>query len=131
MNLPDSESTCIGGWQGRVIGIEKLKKGKTLIDIEWDSITLKSMPLDYIKESELEGLDHARMFLYIDEVELTRAVDSGVPLDMAKAEKLLDKALANADLRYDDRDVIEDRRELLEKAKNSQTRYSYNQPSGP
>ncbi len=76
VKLPDSKGICIGGWQGRVISIEKIKGGKTLIDIEWDSITLEATPIDYIRESEVEGLDYTRVSLYIDEVEPARPRDS-------------------------------------------------------
>ena len=60
---PDNDSLFIGGWQGRIFEIEEV------IGIRWDSITLKQLPLEYIKKSEEEGLDWAEMYLYLDEIE--------------------------------------------------------------
>jgi len=60
---PDNDSLCISGWQGRIFEIEDV------IGIRWDSITLKQLPEEYIKQSEEEGLDWAEMFLNPDEIE--------------------------------------------------------------
>ena len=60
---PDDDSLCMGGWQGRIFEIEDT------IGIRWDSITLKQLPLDYIKQSEKEGLGWTEMYLDADEIE--------------------------------------------------------------
>ena len=61
---PDNSSIPIGSWQGRIFEIED-----DTVGISWDSITLKQMPLEYIKESEKEGLCWTEMYLGIDEIE--------------------------------------------------------------
>ena len=48
----------IGGWQGRVIEMD----GEN-ITVAWDSITLRNMSPDIIRQSELEGLDWSRYTL--------------------------------------------------------------------
>lgn len=67
---PDNDSLCIGGWQGRIFEIEDV------IGIRWDSITLKQLPEDYIRQSEEEGLDWAEMYLSPDEIEPASPRDS-------------------------------------------------------
>ena len=44
ISCPDHDSICISGWQGRIIEIEG-----DMVGIGWDSITLKQMPLEYIR----------------------------------------------------------------------------------
>ncbi|MCP4362956.1 MAG: hypothetical protein GY796_33540 [Chloroflexi bacterium] len=43
----------IGGWQGRIIEIDKKHK---LVQVALDSATLKSLSRDYLEECEEEGL---------------------------------------------------------------------------
>ena len=69
---PDNDSVCIAGWQGRVFEIED----DDLIGIRWDSITLKQLSLEYIKQSEEEGMDWAEIYLSADEIELASPRDS-------------------------------------------------------
>lgn len=46
---PDLEEFEIGGWQGRVVDIDtKSDKDDILITIEWDSLTLRQIPSNYI-----------------------------------------------------------------------------------
>jgi hypothetical protein len=58
---PDDSEFNLSGWTGRIIDLvedEELKIG-----IEFDSITLKSIPEKFIKKSEQEGLDWFRIYL--------------------------------------------------------------------
>ena len=64
ISCPDHDSIAISGWQGRIFEIED-----DMIGIRWDSITLKQMPLEYIKECEKEGLCWTEMYLGIGEIE--------------------------------------------------------------
>jgi hypothetical protein len=73
---PDYEDMCIAGWQGRVMDVRKSDEGGPLLDIAWDSITLKAMRPAYIENSEEKGLDWAEMSLLADEVEAVAARDS-------------------------------------------------------
>lgn len=73
---PDFEFE-IGGWQGRVVEIDTISNtNNTLITIEWDSITLKKIPSDYIEDSEIEDLDWQNMVLYESELEKTEPRDN-------------------------------------------------------
>lgn len=73
---PDLKEFEIGGWQGRVVEINTTyDKDNILIVIEWDSITLKQIPLNYIAQSEQDGLDWKNMVLYESELEKTEPRD--------------------------------------------------------
>ncbi len=72
---PDYESLGIGGWQGRIFEIEDV------IGIRWDSITLKQLPLEYLRHSEQEGLDWSEMYLGADEIEPASPLDSEEEVD--------------------------------------------------
>jgi len=80
---PDDVSVCIGGWQGRVFEIEN---EDNIIGIRWDSITLKQLPLEYIKRSEEEGLDWTEIYLSAAEIESTSPRDTE-----ARAEEMAQK----------------------------------------
>ena len=72
-NIHDPDfDICIEGWQGR---ISEIDTQANLICIEWDSFTLSQMPSEIIEQCEEEGWDWKRMFLQIDEVELTHPRD--------------------------------------------------------
>jgi len=88
---PDNENYNIGGWQGRVIDIEENN-----IEIEWDSVTLQQMPVDYIVESFDNDLDYSSMVLYTDEVEETQARDKKV--DVLKMQEKLDKQFGGSEI---------------------------------
>lgn len=70
ISCPDYESLCIGGWQGRIFEIEEV------VGIRWDSVTLKQLPLEYIRHSEKEGLGWSEMYLNMDEIEPASPRDS-------------------------------------------------------
>ena len=72
---PDTEAFSIGGWQGRIIAIRDEEK-PTVIDIKWDSVTLKNMPKHFIEECEEEGFGWDSMGLYPEDVEPAIARDT-------------------------------------------------------
>lgn len=73
---PDLDGFDIGGWQGRVVNIDtKSDKENVLITIEWDSLTLRQMPSNYIVQSDRDGLDWQKMTLYESELEKTKPRD--------------------------------------------------------
>ena len=72
---PDMEEFCIGGWQGRVIFVDEIEDGKILVDVEWDSVTLRSMPAEYIIKCEEEGLSYSEMRLWPEDFEPVEARD--------------------------------------------------------
>src|SRR5713226_5363243 len=57
----------IGGWQGRISAI---LDGAEIVTIQWDSLTLKSMPPALIAWSEEEGMSWSEMNLSPEVVEL-------------------------------------------------------------
>ncbi len=75
----------LGGWQGRVIGIHPGEQPPTL-DIQWDSITLRSMAPEVIERCEEEGLDWTQMCLEVGDVMVTDARDSEHDVAAVKAE---------------------------------------------
>jgi len=77
---PDDDSVGIGGWQGRVFEVDEC------VGIRWDSITLKQLPPEYIKQSEEEGLDWAEMYLSVDEIESISPRDSEETADNVREE---------------------------------------------
>jgi len=77
--------TDIGGWQGRIVTIERqsnligivtIERQSNLIGIEWDSITLKNIPSSVIDPCEVENLDWTQMCLSSTDVELTQPRDT-------------------------------------------------------
>ena len=73
---PDLKEFEIGGWQGRVVEIDtKSDKDNILITIEWDSLTLKQIPSNYIEQSEREGFGWNNMTLYESELEKIKPRD--------------------------------------------------------
>lgn len=73
---PDNEAVSLAGWQGRVVEVNPGEDGRPVVGIEWDSLTVQAMPDEYVRESEVEGLDWSRMYLSVDEVEATRPRDA-------------------------------------------------------
>ena len=73
---PDYEELCLASWQGRIVATEETDQGEPLVDIAWDSPTLKAIPLAYIENSEEKGLDWTRMCLLAGEVEPAQPRDS-------------------------------------------------------
>ena len=73
---PDLDDFDISGWQGRVVDIDtKSDKVNILITIEWDSLTLRQIPTNYIQQSERDGLDWQKMTLYESDLEKTKPKD--------------------------------------------------------
>ncbi len=73
----------IGGWQGRISAI--LDEGE-IVTIQWDSLTLKSIPPAHIAWSEEEGLSWSEMNLLPEEVEPAPARDTEDDVAAATAE---------------------------------------------
>ena len=86
---PDNEYFEMGDWQGRITEIDTVsnKENNTLITLEWDSLTLKLLPADYIIQSEIEGLGWEQMNLYETDVEKTVSRDN--KHDVKKMQDLL------------------------------------------
>jgi len=65
----------LSGWQGRISNIETGGDDITVL-IQWDSVTLKNMPIAMIEQCEEQGLDWAEMALGADEVEPAKPRDT-------------------------------------------------------
>ena len=76
--------TELGGWLGRIEGIDKDKE--TYIYIAWDSITLKQMPREYIMSALDEGYEYCRMWLEDIEVEPAKPRDRPEDVEEAVSE---------------------------------------------
>jgi hypothetical protein len=83
---PDTGAFSIGGWQGRIFDISAGEEEKTIIDIEWDSITLRNMPTESIEQCEEQGLDWTQMGLYSNELESAEARDTQKEVKEAQKE---------------------------------------------
>ncbi|MEI8048482.1 MAG: calcium-binding protein [Bacteroidota bacterium] len=87
---PDSETFEMGGWQGRVTAIiPESDNSNNIITIEWDSLTLKQIPAEYIHQSEVEGLDWKTMNLY--ETDLEKSIPRDKQKDVKMIQDLLSK----------------------------------------
>ncbi len=84
---PDDDSVCIGGWQGRISDIGD----DGIVEISWDSVTLRQLVDEYIRQSEAEGLDWSQMCLAVDEIQSARPRDSEAQA-VAAAEEIENRA---------------------------------------
>jgi hypothetical protein len=57
-------------WQGRVIDFANdAATGEPLVCVEWDSVTARNLPIQYIMMSNQEDMDWSSYYLALDEVE--------------------------------------------------------------
>jgi hypothetical protein len=77
VKIPDLEEFDMTDWQGRVVGFIESEdvKGEYLLDVEWDSLTIKGMAQNYIKKTIENEFDFDTMVLDKTEVEKTIARD--------------------------------------------------------
>jgi hypothetical protein len=88
---PDDDSVCIGGWQGRISEIED----DGIVEISWDSITLRQLPDDYIRQSENEGLvGHRCIYLSMKLNQLNQEIQKHKPLRWPRRWKIRFSGLA-------------------------------------
>ena len=74
---PDTEKFEIGGWQGRIMEIDAMTTDEgTLVNIQWDGVTLQQVPQDYIIQSEIEGLGWDMMVLFESDIEMSVSRDT-------------------------------------------------------
>jgi len=76
IKCPDIEPLSMDGWQGRVAEIFDAEGDKVMINIKLDSITLRSFSEDYIRQSEVGGLDWTSMNLWLDDVKPAQPRDT-------------------------------------------------------
>ena len=88
---PDFENLSLSGWSGRINEIveEYTDERVALINIEWNSKTLKQIPDKYIQECETEGLDWQQMNLYVSDIEINIMADK--TNDIKKTQKKLEE----------------------------------------
>ncbi|MBF0344065.1 MAG: hypothetical protein HQL06_07525 [Nitrospirae bacterium] len=95
---PDFPDTKIEGWLGRITEIVKEAqdegdKDDQLLDIMWDSFTLRAMSDDFIDRCEEAGLDCLSMYLRLSDVEKAKTRDTLYDVQEAQDEirQYLDK----------------------------------------
>ncbi len=66
----------MGGWQGRIIEIQKHDDGDTILLVEWDSITLDSFSDDFFENSEEEGMAWQEYYIPTTEIKITTPRDT-------------------------------------------------------
>lgn len=76
----------IGGWHGRVAAVRVKKNGNVMLDIEWDSQTLRQIPGALIERCQDDGMDWSLMALAENEVDLTEPRDTRADVEQAKGE---------------------------------------------
>ncbi len=81
---PDLNQFDMSGWQGRVTDIAPNNE-TNLIEIAWDSITLKQLPKEFIANSIEDGYAYSSMILGKEDVELAK------PNKESDAEKQLER----------------------------------------
>ncbi len=79
----------IGGWQGRVVDIAD--EESSLLEVEWDSVTLKEMPKSTLREAALDGLDWTRY--HVDGADLQAADPRDAPQDVRRVQNELREEL--------------------------------------
>lgn len=86
MVVPGCEKVDMSGWRGRIFEvIDDHEDEPPLLGVEWDSITLKSMPRSFVEESEEENLFWTELHLYDTAVLPSRRRDD--ELDVVRAIK--------------------------------------------
>ena len=70
--------TDLGGWQGRVLGLQEGEGDTILVRIQWDSITLKNMSPSIIETRKEQGLDWTKTYLDSEKVEQAAPRDTEV-----------------------------------------------------
>lgn len=85
VNDPDFNDFSIGGWQGRIIHISD-DEANPLIEIEWDSLTLKQIPQEFIINAHDSWTDFTSMNLNVDEIEVTTPRDSEADAESIRNE---------------------------------------------
>lgn len=71
------------GWHGR---ITELRADDRILCFALDSITLRSLPPDYVETSEEDGLDWTSYYIGYDDVEPARARDTQTDVETAVGE---------------------------------------------
>jgi hypothetical protein len=77
---PDLNQFDMSGWQGRITDIAP-DNNSNLVEIAWDSITLKHLPKEFIENSIEEGYDYSIMVLGKEDIELTKPRDKEIDVE--------------------------------------------------
>lgn len=57
------------GWHGRTADILRTEEGEIRIQVIWDSLSLKNLPIELIARCEQEGIDWTGVLLRLEEIE--------------------------------------------------------------
>lgn len=72
----------LSGWQGRVVEITD----DQMVNIAWDSVTLRKLPVAYIEASEEDGMGWGEYYLALADVEPASARDKPKDVERVMAE---------------------------------------------
>ncbi|KJU87401.1 hypothetical protein MBAV_000409 [Candidatus Magnetobacterium bavaricum] len=111
---PDFVDSPIEGWYGRVIAFvdedgSEEDKDNPLVDVEWDSFTLRGMTDDFIDRCDEDGLDCLSMYLRINDIEKARPRDTMQDVKEAQDEIhiYLDDPIAISQSNEQDKRILE------------------------
>ena len=76
--------TDISGWRGIADSIYENREGKILVEIHWDSITLKNLEMSQLVECHKQGLCWDMMVLGAEEVRLSEIRDGEEDVERIK-----------------------------------------------
>lgn len=72
------------GWEGRITEVDEKNN---LVLVAWDSITLQSLPDEFIADAEEKGLGWDTYYLVSDDVELAKARDVKARVERVRNER--------------------------------------------
>ncbi len=78
-------------WQGRVQSLDTdLETGELLFLVEWDSLTLKGMPHEFISISLKDGFDFSEM--YLGERDVLKSTERDTIFDVQQIQEIFERA---------------------------------------
>lgn len=88
---PDLNTYDMSDWQGRIQSFGKDDEtGELLVQIQWDSITLRLLPKDFIADSIEEECDFSEMVL--SETDLLKCMERDSLFDVQQAKEMIELA---------------------------------------
>ncbi len=88
---PDFNKYDMTDWQGRVQSIDKGNNtGELLFLIQWDIITLKLLPDEFVTNTLLEGCDFSKMYLF--ETNVLKTVERDRIFDVQQTKEIIEDA---------------------------------------
>ncbi len=64
------------GWHGRALDLQRTEEGEVRVRVEWDSLSLRNIPLSVVEQCEREGFDWTGVLLRLREIGRSRPRDT-------------------------------------------------------